>query len=153
MAKKQITIISGHDTDEERALSIRIWLEQHGVTIEEWNGLQVLTMKAEKPSEGQYRHEWNVGFDDPEGNQEQSYLVLSLEPDPYDTRIEVKYEGSYACTCKGRGCTKCNDELAAIERGENPYHHHTARPYKAPAMTISQDEAAHLNTFYSGIDA
>src|SRR5579859_2702579 len=99
MAKKQITIIAGHDTDEQREQRTRAWLTQHGVTVEEWNGLQVLTMQAEKPSEGQYRHQWNVGFDNFEGDQEQSYLVIRLEVDPYDTRIEVKYEGSYACRC------------------------------------------------------
>jgi hypothetical protein len=125
MAKKEITIIAGHDTNEEREKRTRAWLEQHGVKVEEWNGLQVLTMQAEKPSEGQYRHQWVIGFDNAEGDQEESYLVINLEPDPYDTRIEVEYEGSYSCTCKGLACVKCNGELAAVDRGENPYAHHT----------------------------
>jgi len=121
---KQITIIAGHDTDEGREKRTRTWLEQHGVQIEEWRGLLVLTMQAEEPGTGQYRNQWIVGFDDSEGSQEQSWLVIDLDPDPYETHIEVEYAGDYACTCKGRGCPKCNEELAAIERFEDPYAHH-----------------------------
>ena len=124
MAKKEITIIAGHDISEEREQRTRAWLEQHGVKIEEWNGLQVLTVKAEV-ERGQYNDQWVIGFDDPEGEQESSCLVISLALDPYDSRIEVDYHGSYACTCKGLACTKCNGELEAIGRGENPYAHHT----------------------------
>jgi len=112
-------------------------LRKHNVTIEEWNGLQVLTMQTKKPDEGQYSHQWIVDFDDIEGNQEQSWLVVNLEVDPYDTRIEIEYSGDYGCTCKGRGCVKCNEELAATLAGRNPYAHHTT-PILA-AITTSMD--------------
>lgn len=124
--KKQITIIAGHDTNEERERHTRTWLKQHGATIEGWNALQVLTFNRAELARGQYQDNYIVGFDDPEGNSEQSYLYISLEPDPHETVVYVEYEGSYSCTCKGKSCIKCNDELAAIERGENPYSHHTA---------------------------
>jgi hypothetical protein len=154
MATKQITIISGHDTSEEREQRTRAWLEQHGVTIEEWNGLQVLTFKKAEMNKGQYNDQYTICLRDAEGEDEQSYLLIDLEADPYDTRIEVKYEGSYSCSCKGYGCAKCNEELAAIGRGEHPYAHHTqVQQYKAPALTISQEEAAQLNSFYSGVEA
>ncbi len=51
--------------------------------------------------------------------------MFSLEPDPYDTRVYVEFEGSYSCSCRGRGCVKCNEQLEAIEAGRNPYAHHT----------------------------
>ena len=126
MAKTEVTLIAGHDDSEARELRTRDWLQKHGARIEEYSGLQVVTMRCEKPSEGQYKHEYVVGFDDPEGNQEQSYLSISLAPNPYDTRLEVEYEGSYSCSCKGKGCIKCNEELAAIAEGRNPWQHHTA---------------------------
>ncbi len=87
MAMKQITIIAGHDTNEKREKRTRAWLEQHGVKVEEWNGLQVLTMQAEKPSEGQYRHQWVIGFDNAEGDQEQSWFIVSLSPDPIEAKV------------------------------------------------------------------
>jgi hypothetical protein len=121
--KKHITIIAGHD-NEEREEHTRTWLAQHGVAVEEWNGLQVLTLQAEQPTEGTYKGEWIVGFDQANGDQEESYLVINLEPDPYDTRIYVEFAGSYACQCRGKGCIECNEELARIERGEDPYAHH-----------------------------
>lgn len=122
----QVTIIAGHDDNEAREMRTRDWLQKHGATIEEYSGLQVVTVQApEKPGKGQYTGEYIVGFDNAEGDQEQSYLVISLEPDPYDTSIEVKYYGDYGCSCKGLGCIKCNDELAALANGVNPWEHHT----------------------------
>jgi hypothetical protein len=125
--KTQVTLICGHDDNVARELRTRDWLEKHGASVAEWNGLQVISMLCDAPTEGQYRHEWVVGFDDLEGNQEQSYLSISLKADPYKTRIEVEYEGSYSCSCKGKGCNQCNDELAAIAEGHNPWQHHTAK--------------------------
>jgi hypothetical protein len=125
--KTEITIIAGHDNNEPREIRTLDWLRKHGASIEEWNGLQVITMQAEKPSKGQYNDQWTIGFDDAEGNPEQSYLLIDLEVNPFDTCIEVKYEGSYSCSCHGYGCTKCNDELASIEKGVNPWEHHTAK--------------------------
>ncbi len=121
-AAKHVTIVAGNVTDEAVT-----WLSQHGATIEEWNGLQVLTMQADQPSEGAYKHQYTVVFDNAEGDPEASYLAIYLEPNPYDTRVSLEFEGSYACTCKGRACTKCNEELAAIKRGDNPYAHHTVK--------------------------
>jgi hypothetical protein len=46
--------------------------------------------------------------------------------DAYETRLRLKYSGDRQCTCKGKGCAECVEELAAIERGENPYAHHTS---------------------------
>ena len=126
--KQQLTLICRHDDNEARELRTRDWLEKHGVQIQEWNGLQVLTMTVpEKPYEGQYKNEWVVGFDDVNGDHEQSYLSISLKPDPHDTSIEVLYEGSSSCSCKGLGCPKCNDELNLIAQGLNPWQHHTMR--------------------------
>jgi len=104
--------------------------------------LLIITMQAEKPSEGPYKHQWTTGFDNAEGDQEQSYLVIDLEPDVYETSVYVKYEGSYSCTCKGLACTKCNDELAALAAGRNPYMYHTLQVgdlvlYRGQEVTIA----------------
>lgn len=126
--KTQVTIIAGHDDNVAREIRTLDWLQKHGATIEAYGSLQVVTMTLpEKPGAGEYRGEWIAGFDDAEGNHEQSYLRISLEVDPYDTRIDVRYEGSYDCSCHGYGCTKCNDELASIEKGIDPWEHHTAK--------------------------
>jgi hypothetical protein len=104
------------------------WLLRHGATIEQTrNGLQVITVTAEKPSEGQYKHEWILHFDDVNGDPEQSWLSILLKPNPFDTLLEVEYEGSYSCSCKGKGCIKCNDELNLIAQGLNPWQHHTTK--------------------------
>lgn len=76
--------------------------------------------------QGHYQHEYIIGFPDAEGEMEVSSLVVSLELDPHDSRITVEYQGDYGCTCKGLGCPKCNSELAALARGENPWAHHTS---------------------------
>jgi len=124
--KKQITIICGHDTDEAREKRTLDWLAKRGATVEEFSGLQVVTMTAEM-DKGQYNGEYYIGYDDPEGNQEQSSLRLSLEPDPYESSIDVRFDGSYSCTCFGHGCSECNDEQSAIAKGENPYAHHISK--------------------------
>jgi hypothetical protein len=134
MGYKQITLIAGHDTNEEREELTLDWLRKHNVTIEDERGLLILTMRAELVR-GQHRDEYVAGFDTAEGNQEASSLTISLEPDPYETRIYVEFEGSYSCTCKGRGCVKCNEELEAIEAGRNPYAHHTVKSEPEPRIS------------------
>ncbi len=124
--KKQITLIAGHDDNGQQEQQTRAWLTRHSITVEEWNGLQVLTINNAEINNGTHTGEHCIGFDNAEGDPEESYLLVSLEPDPYDTRIEVEYSGSYSCACKGYACAECNTEIAAIARGENPYAHHTS---------------------------
>lgn len=145
---KQVTIVSGDVTDEAVA-----WLIAHSAMIES-AGLLIITLPEKaQVHKGDRGWDYSIAFYNAEGNDEESWLEVELSIDAYETQIRLKYNGDRQCTCKGRGCAMCNEELRSIARGENPYAHHTAKPYKAPALTISQDEAAQLNTFYSGIDA
>ncbi len=57
MGYKQITLIAGHDTNEEREELTLDWLRKHNVTIEDERGLLILTMRAELVR-GQHRDEY-----------------------------------------------------------------------------------------------
>ena len=159
---KQITIIAGHDTNGEREERTLAWLEQHGVTVEEYQDLQVLTFRKAEIEKGQYNDTYIIGFENAEGDQEQSWLYISLEPDPHETIVYVQYGGDYSCSCKGRGCAKCNAELEAIERGENPYAHHTSprdlqlgdrviRPGAQVAGKVIMTEPEHVTVQLDGL--
>jgi hypothetical protein len=124
--KKHITIVAGHVTDGQREQRTLAWLAQHGVKVEEWNGLQVLAITGGELNKGIYIGGYVVVFDNFDGDPELSSLTISLEVDPNDTRLSVEFEGDYGCTCKGLGCAMCNEELRSIARGETPYAHHTA---------------------------
>src|SRR5438045_9204436 len=108
LMKKHITIIAGHDTNEKREHQTLDWLRKHNVTIEEWNDLQVLSMANGEIGRGQYQDSYALQFINAEGDPEESWLSISLSPDPYETRIRVEYEGSYSCSCKGLGCATCH---------------------------------------------
>lgn len=125
MHKKHLTIIASHDTNEQREQRTLSWLVQHGATVEEWNGLRMISINGGTLEKGLYQGEYVVGFETPDGQQEQSALTIELDPDVYDTRVYVEFSGDFGCACKGHGCTQCNEELAALERRENPYAHHT----------------------------
>lgn len=126
--KTQVTIVAGPDSNEVRGLRTQDWLLRHDASIElTRDGLQVITVQAEKPTEGQYRHEWILQFEDVNGDPEQSWLSILLKPNPFETCLEVEYEGSHSCSCRGAGCIKCNDELNLISQGLNPWQHHTPK--------------------------
>jgi hypothetical protein len=144
MQKKEITIVAGHDTDEQRENRTLLWLAQHGAHIDKWNGLLMITISGGALAKGVYQGEYVVGFDMADGQQEQSSLTISLEPNIYDTHVYVEFSGDFGCTCRGYGCVKCCEELAALERGENPYAHHTAIEWQLG------DRARHRNAEIGG---
>ena len=78
--KKQITLIAGHDTSKARELMTLDWLKEHGVKVEEWNGLQVLTIIGAEMNKGQYTGEYCVGFDNAEGEMQLSALYPGITP-------------------------------------------------------------------------
>jgi hypothetical protein len=113
----QVTLVAGDVTDEAQT-----WLKAHGAKIEGF-GLLTITLPASARVSGR---DWayTVQFFDAQGNDELSYLSIELNIDAYETSIELEYDADRQCSCKGRGCAECIAELAAIERGENPYAHH-----------------------------
>lgn len=115
---KQITLVAGDVSD-----AAQTWLKAHGAKIEGF-GLLTITLPASARVNGS-GWGYNVQFYDTEGNDEMSWLNIELNIDAYETLIELKYDADRQCTCKGRGCPDCVEELAAIARGENPYAHHT----------------------------
>jgi hypothetical protein len=119
--KKQVTIVAGNVSDEARQ-----WLEQHGAKIEGF-GLLIITLPEQaQVQKGSYGWDYAIAFYNAEGNDEESWIDIELDIDAYETRLRLKYGGDRQCTCKGKGCAECVEELAAIERGENPYVHHTS---------------------------
>ena len=114
---KQVTLVSGNTTD-----AAQTWLKAHGATIEGF-GLLTITLPASARVNGS-GWSYNVQFYDAEDNDEQSWLNIELDIDAYETLIELKYDADRQCACKGRGCAACVEELAVIERGDNPYAHH-----------------------------
>ncbi len=116
---KQVTIVAGNVSDEAQQ-----WLRAHRAEIE---GIGLLTITL--PETAQVHHgnrgwDYAISFYNAEGNDEGSWADIELDIDAYETRIEIKYDGDRACSCKGHGCKECVEELAAIARGEKPYAHH-----------------------------
>jgi hypothetical protein len=141
---KHITVIAGHDTDEQREQRTLAWLAQHGAAVDQWNGLLMITIVGGSLEKGVYQGEYVVSFETADGQQEQSALTISLEPDVYDTHVHVEFSGDFDCACRGHGCVMCCAELAALERGENPYAHHTAIEWQLG------DRARHRNAEIGG---
>lgn len=123
---KQVTLAAG-DVDE-KALE---WLKAHGAQVE---GIGLLTITLPETAlvyRGNRGWDYAVSFYNVEGNDEDSYLDIETDIDAYDTRVRLMYNADPRCTCKGKGCALCVEELARIERGENPYAHHTSASVSA----------------------
>ena len=117
---KQVTLVAGNVSDEATA-----WLKAHDATVEGLGLLTITLPASAQVHRGSYGWDYWIGFYNAEGNDEESWAAIELNVDAYETEIAIKYEGDFHCTCKGRGCATCVEELAAIARGENPYRHHT----------------------------
>lgn len=116
---KQVTLVAGDVSDDAQK-----WLKAHGTMVEGF-GLLTITLPAKaQVRRGDRGWDYSVSFYNAEGNDEESYLEIELALDPYETSIVLKYDADRQCTCKGRGCPTCVEELATIERGDNPYAHH-----------------------------
>ncbi len=76
-------------------------------------------------SKGNLGWDYAIAFYNAEGNDEESWVEIELYIDAYETQLRLKYDGDRQCSCKGKGCVKCVEELAAIAEGKNPYSHHT----------------------------
>jgi len=119
---KQVTIVSGSVSDEAVA-----WLKAHSANVE-GTGLVTITLPEQaQVHKGNYGWDYIIAFYDAEGNDEASWIDIELSIDAYETTIRLNYDGDRECTCKGKGCKECVEELAAIALGENPYAHHTAK--------------------------
>lgn len=123
---KQVTLVAG-DVDEKAVA----WLKAHGAQIE---GIGLLTMTLPETAlvyRGNRGWDYSVSFYNAEGNDEESYVDIETDIDAYDTRVRLMYNADPRCACKGKGCALCVEELAQIERGENPYAHHTSASVSA----------------------
>jgi hypothetical protein len=117
---KQVTLAAGDVSDEAIA-----WLKAHGAKIEGF-GLLIITLPEQaQVHKGSRGWDYTIAFYNAEGNDEQSWVEIELYVDAYETALRLKYDSDRECTCKGRGCAECVEELAAIGRGETPYAHHT----------------------------
>ena len=115
----EVTIVAGNVSDEAVE-----WLKAHGAKVE-GVGLLTITLPAKaEVQKGRYGWDYAIAFYDAVGNDEESYLDIELDIDAYETRLRLKYNGDPRCTCRGKGCPECVEELSAIGRGENPYVHH-----------------------------
>jgi len=116
---KQVTLVAGDVSDEAVE-----WLKAHGASIE-GIGLLIITLPEKaQVQKGSYGWDYAIAFYNAEGNDEESWLDIELAIDAYETQLRLRYDGDRECTCKGKGCAECVEELAAIARGENPYAHH-----------------------------
>ena len=121
MVAKQVTIVAG-DVSEEAVQ----WLKAHGATIEGF-GLLIITLPEKaQVQKGNLGWDYAIAFYNAEGNDEESWIEIELYIDAYETQLRLKYSGDRQCSCKGKGCVKCVEELAAIAAGKNPYSHHTS---------------------------
>lgn len=116
-----ITLVSGNVSD--KAVT---WLKAHGATIEGFGLLEITLPEKAMVNNGIGSHVYTLSFYNAEGNDEQSYVEVELDIDAYQTSVELLYNADKQCICKGRGCERCVEELAALESGENPYAHHMA---------------------------
>ena len=138
---KQVTIVAGDVSD--KAVQ---WLKAHGALIEGFDLLTITLPEQAQVQRGSHGWDYTIAFYNDEGNDEASWIEIELYIDAYDTSLSLKFDGDRDCSCKGRGCAECVEELAAITRGENPYAHHTqvpTTPPQSPAFTYVQDGTEH----------
>jgi len=122
---KQVTIVSGDVSDEAVQ-----WLKAHGAKVE---GIDLLTITLPEKAQvqrGTRGWDYAIAFYNAEGNDEDSWIDIELDIDAYETSLSLKYNGDRECSCKGKGCAECVEELAVIAQGENPYAHHNGKEVK-----------------------
>ncbi len=126
---KQVTIVAGDVSD--KAVQ---WLKAHGAIVEGFGLLSITLPEQAQVQRGNLGWDYAIAFYNAEGNDEDSWIDIELYVDAYETSLILKFNGDRECSCKGKGCALCVEELAAIARGENPYAHHITKPVSLASL-------------------